>query len=68
VLLSTAIDDGLSGRAPMQDALANYEQQRNTIATPMYEFTVALASGTPPQEMFAGIEALRDLRDQMQEA
>ena len=68
VLLSTAIDDGLSGRAPMQEALAGYEQQRNTIATPMYEFTVALASGNPPQEMFAGIEALRALRDEMQEA
>ncbi|MEX0750281.1 MAG: FAD-dependent monooxygenase, partial [Dehalococcoidia bacterium] len=56
-LLSTALDEGLSGRAAMDDALAAYEQQRNEIAKPMYEFTIALASGTPPPEMVAAIEA-----------
>jgi 2-polyprenyl-6-methoxyphenol hydroxylase-like FAD-dependent oxidoreductase len=52
-LLSGAIDEGFSGRVPIEQALAGYEQQRNAIATPMYEFTVALASGNPPPEMVA---------------
>jgi flavin-dependent dehydrogenase len=52
-LLSSAIDEGFSGRTPIEQALAGYEQQRNAIATPMYEFTVALASGNPPPEMVA---------------
>jgi flavin-dependent dehydrogenase len=52
-LLSNAIDEGFSGRVPIEEALAGYEQQRNAIATPMYEFTVALASGNPPPEMVA---------------
>jgi flavin-dependent dehydrogenase len=52
-LLSDAIDEGFSGRAPLAEALAGYEEQRNTIATPMYEFTVALASGNPSPEMVA---------------
>jgi flavin-dependent dehydrogenase len=56
-LLAAALDEGLSGRTPMEDALAGYEQQRNTIARPMYEFTVAMASGNPPPEMLAAIEA-----------
>lgn len=58
-LLSTAIDDGLSGRAPLDDALAGYERQRNEIATPMYEFTLALAAGTLPPQMAAVIEAMQ---------
>jgi 2-polyprenyl-6-methoxyphenol hydroxylase-like FAD-dependent oxidoreductase len=69
VLLSTAIDDGLRGRAPMQDALTGYEEQRNAVATPMYEFTVALASGNPPEELYAGLIAMREeMLRQAQEA
>jgi flavin-dependent dehydrogenase len=44
-LLADAIDEGYSGRAPLEDALAGYEQKRNEAATPLYEFTVMLASG-----------------------
>jgi len=54
-LLADAIDDGLAGRAPMEDALAEYERKRNEAATPMYEMTVALASGNPPPG-FASVE------------
>lgn len=56
-LLAAAIDDGISGRKPMDDALAAYEQQRNTSAKPVYDLTIALASGEPPPEMVAMIEA-----------
>jgi len=44
-LLSTAIDDGFSCRRPLEEALADYEQTRNEIATPLYELTTLLASG-----------------------
>ena len=42
-LLSHAIDDGLSGRLLLEDALAGYEQQRNEAAMPFYETTVRAA-------------------------
>lgn len=53
-LLAGAIDDGFAGRKPMDEALAGYEQTRNEIATPLYEFTTAMASlNTPPSpELF----------------
>jgi flavin-dependent dehydrogenase len=46
-LLAEAIDDGLSGRAPMADALARYQRQRDEAAKPLYEFTLALARFEP---------------------
>ncbi len=42
-LLSGAIDHGLSGRGPIEDALAEYERQRNETAMPMYETTLRAA-------------------------
>jgi flavin-dependent dehydrogenase len=48
-LLTDAIDDGFSGRRPLDDAMAEYEQKRNTIAKPLYELTLSLLSGEPPQ-------------------
>jgi flavin-dependent dehydrogenase len=50
-LLADAIDDGFAGRAQLADALAGYQQKRDEAATPMYEFTCALASGNLPPEM-----------------
>ncbi len=44
-LLAQAIDDGFAGRRPLEEALASYEQQRNEIATPLYELTTSLLSG-----------------------
>ena len=44
-LLAEAIDDGFAGRRPLDEALSGYEQQRNEIATPLYEFTCQLAAG-----------------------
>jgi flavin-dependent dehydrogenase len=58
-LLADAIDSGFSGRQPLDDALAAYEQRRNEIATPLYEFTTKLASmdGPPSPEMMMSFGA-----------
>jgi flavin-dependent dehydrogenase len=47
-LLSAAIDSGFSGRQPLHEALAGYEQQRNAAVGPMYEFTYKLAKLEAP--------------------
>lgn len=53
-LLTEAIDAGFSGRAPVDDTLAAYEQQRNAAALPGYEANCASAAlMPPPQEVFA---------------
>ena len=35
--LAEAIDEGFSGRRPLDEALADYERRRNTVALPIYE-------------------------------
>ena len=53
-LLAEAIDAGFAGRAPLDEALAAYERQRNEIAFPGYEANCAVAVFTPPPpEVFA---------------
>ena len=58
-LLANAIDDGFSGRKPLDEALAGYEQERNDIATPLYEFTTSLArmQEPPTPELFMNFGA-----------
>ena len=52
-LLAAALDAGLSGREPLEDALAAYEEERNAVAFPMYEVTCRLAEFRPPDaELF----------------
>ena len=46
-LLSQAIDAGFSGRQPLDEALADYEQRRNEILMPIYEFIVEHATLEP---------------------
>ncbi len=41
--LAEAIDAGLSGRQPLDEALANYEKRRNEVAMPLYEMTLSAA-------------------------
>ncbi len=54
-LLADAIDDGFAGHRPLDEALAGYEQRRNEIAEPLYDFTLQLLSGEPPSiEQFLG--------------
>ncbi len=47
-LLAEAIDEGFSGRRPLDEAMADYEQRRNEIAMPLYEVTCDLAGGAKP--------------------
>jgi flavin-dependent dehydrogenase len=64
-LLSDAIDAGLSGRRPLEEALAGYEQRRNQDALPIYEFTYQLASlAPPPPEMQMLFGALRENQEE----
>jgi flavin-dependent dehydrogenase len=59
-LLAEAIDDGFSGRRPLEAALADYEHRRNRAATPMYELVSQLATLEPPppemQQLFAALK------------
>jgi 2-polyprenyl-6-methoxyphenol hydroxylase-like FAD-dependent oxidoreductase len=59
-LLADALDAGFSGHRPLEEALADYEQQRNTAAMPAYEFNCQLASLQPrPPDMQQLFAALR---------
>ncbi len=48
-LLAHAIDAGLGGDQPLDEALACYQRARDQQALPMYEFTTELASFPPPR-------------------
>lgn len=58
-LLSEAVDDGLSGRRPLDTALADYRQRRDEAVRPMYDYTCELAALAPPspelQRMFGAL-------------
>jgi 2-polyprenyl-6-methoxyphenol hydroxylase-like FAD-dependent oxidoreductase len=60
-LLAEAVDAGLSGREPMDNALAGYQRERDAQSMPSYRLTCDLARLEPPapemQQLFA---ALRD--------
>jgi len=59
-LLADAIDAGFAGRAPLDHALAGYEQARNERAMPLYEFTCQQVSFLPmPPEQKLLLQALR---------
>jgi 2-polyprenyl-6-methoxyphenol hydroxylase-like FAD-dependent oxidoreductase len=62
-MLVTAVDDGLSGRRPMPEALASYHSQRDEASTPIYQFGCQLAPFAPPSpEMLQLFAALADNR------
>jgi 2-polyprenyl-6-methoxyphenol hydroxylase-like FAD-dependent oxidoreductase len=46
--LAEAIDAGLSGRRPVEEALAEYQAGRDAAAVPMYELTCEMARLAPP--------------------
>jgi flavin-dependent dehydrogenase len=54
-LVAKAADEGLSGTRSMEDAMAAYEEKRNDLAMPLYDFTTRMASGeiTDMQEFMA---------------
>jgi flavin-dependent dehydrogenase len=59
-LLAEAIDAGLAGRRPLNDALAEYERSRNEASLAMYDLTCQFAAlEPPPAEMQQLLGALR---------
>lgn len=59
-LLATAIGDGLGGRRPLDDALADYERQRNAASGDEYRQNLRAARfEPPPPEIFRIREAVR---------
>lgn len=59
--LAEAIDAGFSGRQPLEQALAGYEQKRNQAELPYFDLTTQLAAlAPPPPEIQQMLEALRD--------
>lgn len=63
--LAEAIDDGFSGRRPLQEALAAYEQTRNQSEMPYFELTTQLAAlAPPPPELQQLLAALKDNPEQ----
>jgi 2-polyprenyl-6-methoxyphenol hydroxylase-like FAD-dependent oxidoreductase len=64
-LLAEALDEGLSGRRVLTEALSDYERRRNAEVLPMFEHTCRLASlAPPPPEMLSLFEALKDDREE----
>jgi 2-polyprenyl-6-methoxyphenol hydroxylase-like FAD-dependent oxidoreductase len=67
-LLAEAIDAGFSGREPLDEALAGYEEQRNAASKPMYDLTTQLASFAPPapeqRQLFAALRRNQAATDQ----
>ncbi len=60
-LLAIAIGDGLAGRRPMEDALADYESKRNAASAADFDQNIAEARfPTPPPRTFALRAAVRD--------
>lgn len=59
-LLADTVDAGLSGRQPLEPALADYERRRNEATAEVYETTVQFAHLQPPppemQPLFAALE------------
>ena len=63
-LLARAIDAGFAGRQPLDEALAGYEQKRNEILMPIYEFIVEHATLEPFAPEFQQVmAALRGNQD-----
>ncbi len=63
--LAEAIDAGFSGRKPLEQALAGYEQTRNQTELPYFDLTTQLAAlAPPPPEVQQLLEALRDNPEQ----
>jgi 2-polyprenyl-6-methoxyphenol hydroxylase-like FAD-dependent oxidoreductase len=70
--LTTALDDGWSGRRPIDDAMAGYQASRDQRAKPMYDFTCQLATLEPPpppmQRLFAALRGNQEATNQFYSA
>jgi flavin-dependent dehydrogenase len=47
--LAQALDEGFSGARPLDEALADYQAKRDTLAKPLYDFTTKMAAGFFPE-------------------
>jgi flavin-dependent dehydrogenase len=56
-LLADSLDEGLSGRLPLAEALEQYERQRNEATLPEYQQNVQLARLQPPPAEVLGLRA-----------
>lgn len=56
-LLAHAIDAGLSGRQPLEQALSHYEERRNELLKPLYDFIVEHAAMEPFAQPFQDVLA-----------
>jgi flavin-dependent dehydrogenase len=58
--LADALDEGLSGRKPMEQSLAAFEKKRNESEIPYFEMTTQLAAlAPPPPELAQALFALQ---------
>jgi 2-polyprenyl-6-methoxyphenol hydroxylase-like FAD-dependent oxidoreductase len=66
--VAEALDAGLSGRRPFEDALAEYQTSRDRRAKPMYDFTCEQALLEPPppplQQLFRALHGDQDATNQ----
>ncbi len=51
-LCTTALDEAFTGSRTYDEAMADYQQRRDTRAMPLYEFTLQLACGEEPPPQF----------------
>jgi len=59
-LLSDAVDEGLSGRAALDEALAGFAAARDEASLPLFDYTAQMAAlAEPPPEMIQLFEGLR---------
>lgn len=56
-LLASALERGLSGAKPMEEALAGYQRARDSEAMPLYQQTLFLATLPSPERLAAGMRA-----------
>ena len=68
-LLAEAVDAGLSGSTPLDEALAGYEQRRNELSAHGFQTTIEFAALQPPpphmQELFAALQDRPDDRNRL---
>jgi flavin-dependent dehydrogenase len=66
-LLAAALEEGFSGRLPLQEALADYQRRRDDDVVPMYEFTCQLAAMEAPsaemQRLFGALPGNQSAAD-----
>jgi 2-polyprenyl-6-methoxyphenol hydroxylase-like FAD-dependent oxidoreductase len=59
-LLASAIDQGLSGAAPLASALGGYEAERNRRSRPLYAWTLRSAALADPAPMLPLLDLIKD--------